>query len=130
MSSRFLERDSAAGKIAAWKRRIVSMAFEVFTLKERPDLRSGIFAAAFHPPFFPEFMVPDRVARLYFRRRFSRHTLDLPLRVPMAARSLPAPSAYLSHSTSREGTNFLMVAGMRLSGGHTKTTLSGGNPTP
>jgi len=46
------------------------MTFEVFTLKERPDLRSGIFAAAFHPPFFPEFMVHDRVARLYFSAPF------------------------------------------------------------
>jgi GNAT superfamily N-acetyltransferase len=46
------------------------MAFEVFTLKERPDLRSGIFAAAFQPPFFPEFMVYDRTAQLYFSAPF------------------------------------------------------------
>jgi GNAT superfamily N-acetyltransferase len=46
------------------------MAFEVFTLKERPDLRSGIFAAAFRPPFFPEFMVHDPTAQLYFATPF------------------------------------------------------------
>ena len=46
------------------------MAFEIFTLKERPDLRSQIFAAAFQPPFFPEFMVHDRTARLYFSAPF------------------------------------------------------------
>ena len=46
------------------------MAFEIFTLKERPDLRSQIFAAAFQPPFFPEFMVRDRTAQLYFSAPF------------------------------------------------------------
>jgi hypothetical protein len=46
------------------------MAFEVFTLKERPDLRSGIFAAAFRPPFFPEFMVHDPAGQLYFSAPF------------------------------------------------------------
>ena len=46
------------------------MAFEVFTLKERPDLRPGIFAAAFRPPFFPEFMVHDPAAQLYFSMPF------------------------------------------------------------
>jgi Peptidase S46 len=45
---------------------IFSMAFEIFTLNERPELRSRIFAAAFQPPFFPEFMVHDRTAKLYF----------------------------------------------------------------
>jgi hypothetical protein len=46
------------------------MAFEIFTLKERPELRSRIFAAAFQPPFFPEFMVHDRTAKLYFSAPF------------------------------------------------------------
>jgi hypothetical protein len=46
------------------------MAFEVFTLKERPDLRSGIFAAAFRQPFFPEFMVHDPAGQLYFSTPF------------------------------------------------------------
>ena len=44
--------------------------YEVFTLKERPDLRSGIFAAAFRPPFFPEFMVHDPAGQLYFSTPF------------------------------------------------------------
>jgi hypothetical protein len=46
--------------------RNLPMAFEVFTSKERSDLRSGIFAVAFRPPFVPEFMS----SRWYFSTSF------------------------------------------------------------
>jgi GNAT superfamily N-acetyltransferase len=46
------------------------MAFEVFTLKERPELRSSIFGAAFRPPFWPEFLLHDPAAQLYFGAAF------------------------------------------------------------
>lgn len=54
------------------------MAFKVFTLKERPDLRSGIFAAAFQPPFLPEFMVHDP-AGWYFSMPFFGPYLEFAL---------------------------------------------------
>jgi GNAT superfamily N-acetyltransferase len=42
------------------------MAFEIFTLRQRPELRQQIFSAAFRPPFWPEFLLHDPAAELYF----------------------------------------------------------------
>jgi len=42
------------------------MNLEIFTLRERPELRPQIFSAAFRPPFWPEFLLHDSAARLYF----------------------------------------------------------------
>jgi GNAT superfamily N-acetyltransferase len=42
------------------------MNIEIFTLRERPELRPQIFSAAFRPPFWPEFLLHDSAARLYF----------------------------------------------------------------
>ena len=42
------------------------MSLEIFTLRERPELRSQIFSAAFRPPFWPEFLLHDAAAELYF----------------------------------------------------------------
>jgi hypothetical protein len=42
------------------------MSVEVCTLKARPDLRAAVFAAPFRPPFWPEFMLHDAAAPLYF----------------------------------------------------------------
>jgi hypothetical protein len=63
------------------------MVFEVVTLKERPDLRPRIFAAAFWPPLFPEFTVHP--AGVFFPRRLSVLISNLRLRRPISA-SQPA----------------------------------------
>jgi GNAT superfamily N-acetyltransferase len=52
------------------------MALQVFTLRERPELRSAVFAAAFQPPFWPEYMLHDAAARLYFGSPFLDRYLD------------------------------------------------------
>src|SRR5215467_6903184 len=42
------------------------MPLEVFTLRERPDLRPAVFATNFGPSIWPEYMLHDSVAPLYF----------------------------------------------------------------
>jgi hypothetical protein len=42
------------------------MPLQVFTLRERPDLRPVVFAANFGPLIWPEYMLNDPVAPLYF----------------------------------------------------------------
>jgi GNAT superfamily N-acetyltransferase len=42
------------------------MAVQIHTLAARPDLRSHVFAAEFRSPFWPEFMLHDPTASLYF----------------------------------------------------------------
>jgi GNAT superfamily N-acetyltransferase len=42
------------------------MSIEIFTLRQRPELRQQIFSAAFRPPFWPEFLLHDPAADLYF----------------------------------------------------------------
>src|SRR5918912_1554168 len=46
------------------------MAFEVFTLRQRPDLIEAVFGPRFRPPFWPEFIMHDRAASLYFASPF------------------------------------------------------------
>jgi len=43
-----------------------SMTLRVFTLRERRELRPVIFAANFGPSIWPEYMLHDPVASLYF----------------------------------------------------------------
>jgi len=52
------------------------MTVQVFTLRERPDLRPLVFSADFQPPFWPEYMVHDAAARLYFPPPFLDRYLD------------------------------------------------------
>ena len=52
------------------------MSVEVLTLRARPDLRAGVFAAPFRPPFWPEFMLHDAAAQLYFGDPFFDHYVD------------------------------------------------------
>jgi GNAT superfamily N-acetyltransferase len=52
------------------------MSVEVCTLKARPDLRAAVFAAPFRPPFWPEFMLHDAAAPLYFGDGFFDRYLD------------------------------------------------------
>lgn len=42
------------------------MTLEIYTLRQRPELRSQIFSAAFGPPFWPEYLLHDPAAPLYF----------------------------------------------------------------
>jgi hypothetical protein len=52
-----------------------AMALDVFSLQERPDLADAVFGAPFRPPFWPEFMLHDAAASLYFEPRFfNRYT--------------------------------------------------------
>ena len=46
------------------------MALDVFSLRERPDLIDLVFGAPFRPPFWPEFMLHDPAALLYFEPPF------------------------------------------------------------
>jgi GNAT superfamily N-acetyltransferase len=46
--------------------RAKTMTLEIFTLSERPDLRQKVFSAAFQPPSWPEFLLHDPAAHLYF----------------------------------------------------------------
>jgi GNAT superfamily N-acetyltransferase len=52
------------------------MPVEVFTLKARPDLRAAVFAKPFRPPFWPEFMLHDAAAHLYFGDPFFDRFVD------------------------------------------------------
>ncbi len=40
------------------------MPLQVFTLRERPELRPAVFSADFQPPFWPEYLLHDVAARL------------------------------------------------------------------
>src|SRR6516225_1331109 len=42
------------------------MALEIFTLRQRPELRQQIFSAAFQSPLWPEFLLHDPAAGLYY----------------------------------------------------------------
>jgi GNAT superfamily N-acetyltransferase len=42
------------------------MSLQVFKLRERPDLRPAVFGANFGPSIWPEYMMHDAVAPLYF----------------------------------------------------------------
>jgi len=52
------------------------MELEIVTLRTRPDLRERVFAAEFRPPFWPEFMLHDAAASLYFAPPHFEHYLD------------------------------------------------------
>jgi len=52
------------------------MTLEVFTLRERPGLIPLVFSPDFRPPFWPEYMLHDAAARLYFPSPFLDHYLD------------------------------------------------------
>src|SRR5690348_13078936 len=54
------------GECRRLRQRGAAMNLEIFTLRERPELRPQIFSAAFRPPFWPEFLLHDSAARLYF----------------------------------------------------------------
>ena len=53
-----------------------TMTLTIHRLKERPDLRARVFSAAFRPPFWPEFMLHDPAASLYFSAPFFDRYLD------------------------------------------------------
>ena len=55
------------------------MPLQVFTLKERPDLRKAVFSAEFQPPLWPEYMMHDKVAGLYFPPPFLDRYLEFVL---------------------------------------------------
>ena len=55
------------------------MPLQVFTLKERPDLRKAVFSAEFQPPLWPEYMMHDKTAGLYFPPPFLDHYLEFVL---------------------------------------------------
>ena len=55
------------------------MTLQVFSLRDRPDLRPSAFSADFLPPFWPEYMLHDPVARLYFPVPFLDRYLDFAL---------------------------------------------------
>ena len=38
------------------------MPLQVFTLRERPELRAAVFSADFQPPFWPEYLLHDAAA--------------------------------------------------------------------
>src|SRR5260370_22618125 len=52
------------------------MTLEVFTLRERPGRLPLVFSPDFRPPFWPEYMLHDAAARLYFPSPFLDHYLD------------------------------------------------------
>jgi GNAT superfamily N-acetyltransferase len=52
------------------------MSIDIFTLAARPDLRAAIFAKPFRPPFWPEFMLHDAAAHLYFGDPFFERYVD------------------------------------------------------
>jgi len=56
-----------------------AMPLQVFTLRERPDLRPVIFSDNFGPSIWPEYMLHDEVARLYFSPPFLDQYLDFVL---------------------------------------------------
>jgi GNAT superfamily N-acetyltransferase len=52
------------------------MSVDIFTLKARPDLRAAVFAEAFRTPLWPEFMLHDAAAHLYFGDPFFDRYVD------------------------------------------------------
>ena len=73
------------------------MGLEIFTLRERPDLRPLIFASELDS-VWPEFMRHDPVAQLYFAPSILDHYLDYAFagvaggKVVARAFSVPSPS--------------------------------------
>ena len=55
------------------------MTLQVFTLRQRPDLRGVIFSERFKAPLWPEYMQQDATARLYFDAPFFERYLDFAL---------------------------------------------------
>jgi GNAT superfamily N-acetyltransferase len=55
------------------------MPLQVFTLRERPELRAAVFSTDFQPPFWPEYLLHDAAARLYFPSPFLDQHLDFAL---------------------------------------------------
>jgi GNAT superfamily N-acetyltransferase len=55
------------------------MPLQVFTLRERPELRPAVFSADFLPPFWPEYLLHSAAARLYFPPPFLDQYLDFAL---------------------------------------------------
>jgi GNAT superfamily N-acetyltransferase len=74
------------------------MPLQVYTLKARPDLRPHVFSAEFRPPFWPEFMLHDPVARLYFAAPLFDEYLDFALAAvvedKVVARAFSVPFAF------------------------------------
>ena len=72
------------------------MPLQVFTLRERPELRSVIFAADFFS-IWPEYMLHDPVASLYFSAPLLDQYLDCVLigvdRNDVVAREFSVPFA-------------------------------------
>jgi len=52
------------------------MSFEIFTLRERPDLRREIFSHAFQAALWPEFASHDSAAHLYYATPYFDAYLD------------------------------------------------------
>lgn len=55
------------------------MPLQIFTLRERPDLRPVVFSANFGPAIWPEYMLHDLAARLYYPPPFLDQFLDYAL---------------------------------------------------
>jgi len=55
------------------------MPLRVFTLRERPELRPAILSESFGASIWPEYMLQDPVARLYFSPPFLDRYLDFVL---------------------------------------------------
>ena len=74
------------------------MPLQVFTLRERPELRAAVFSADFRPPFWPEYLLHDAAARLYFPSPFLDRYLDFALvgvdGVKVVARAFGVPFAF------------------------------------
>jgi hypothetical protein len=88
------------------------MALEIFTLRERPDLRPLIFSSDLQS-VWPEFMRHDAAAQLYFAPSMFDRYLDYAFAGVAGARSSPGHSAYRSLSTSTAAPNSPMAAGTR-----------------
>ncbi|MFM9942633.1 MAG: hypothetical protein ACKVP7_24410 [Hyphomicrobiaceae bacterium] len=74
------------------------MDLEIYTLKARPDLRPHVFSPAFRAPLWPEFMLHDPTALLYFSGPHFAEYLDYAFAVlqdgKIVGRAFSVPFAY------------------------------------
>jgi hypothetical protein len=96
------------------------VGLEIFTLRERPDLRPLVFAAELQS-VWPEFMQHSAAARLYFAPWILDRSLDYAFAGvvdgKVVARAFSVPFAF----NTRAAPNCPMAAGIRLSAGRTMT---------
>ena len=74
------------------------MSVDIVTLATRPDLRAAVFADAFRTPLWPEFMLHDVTALLYFGGAFLDRYLDFAFAAvedgAVVARAFSVPFAF------------------------------------